>query len=153
MSNVIALTIESLVAVLLAITIGYCWLLNRRLTKLRADESALKAMIAELVTATDIAERAIAGLKEVAGECDATLGERLARAEALSNRLGVQLEEGDAVVHRLKRIAGAARVPPVEPPSVPVVAPPSAANAPAPPVSVAQAFLARARERRAEAAA
>ena len=64
MSNGIALVIESLVAVLLALTIGYCWLLNRRLLKLRSDESALKATIAELVTATDIAGRAISGLKQ-----------------------------------------------------------------------------------------
>lgn len=151
MSNMVALTIESLVAVLLAITIGYCWLLNRRLMKLRADESALKAMIAELVTATDIAQRAISGLKEVVGECDATLGDRLARAETLSNRLDAQIDQSEEVVDRLKQIAQAGRIAASEREPVPVVTAPPAANAPV--QSVAQAFLARARERRAEAAA
>jgi hypothetical protein len=39
------LMIESLVAVLLLITIGYCMILNRRLKRLRGDEQALKATI------------------------------------------------------------------------------------------------------------
>ena len=34
--------IESLVAVLLLLTIGYCVVLNRRLKRLKADEQALK---------------------------------------------------------------------------------------------------------------
>ena len=38
MSHSFGLVIESLVAVLLLLTIGYCMLLNRRLKRLRADE-------------------------------------------------------------------------------------------------------------------
>src|SRR5690606_20602931 len=87
MNNGIALVIESLVAILLALTIGYCWLLNRRLLKLRSDESALKATIAELVTATDIAGRAISGLKQAVHDCDTALGERLRRAEEISRHI------------------------------------------------------------------
>ena len=49
--------------------------------RLRADEQSLKATIAELITATEIAERAVSGLKRAAQECDATLGERLRAAE------------------------------------------------------------------------
>ena len=59
----IGMIIEGLVAVLLLITIGYCWMLNRRLQRLRADEEVLRATISELMTATEIAERAILGLK------------------------------------------------------------------------------------------
>ena len=75
--------IESLVAVLLLLTIGYCVVLNRRLKKLKADEQALRDMIAELITATEIAERAIAGLKVTVQDCDQTLGERLRAAERM----------------------------------------------------------------------
>ena len=46
MSHVLGLAIESLVAVLLMLTIGYCWLLNKRLQRLKADEHSLKATIA-----------------------------------------------------------------------------------------------------------
>ena len=84
MSNSIGLAIESLVAILLMLTIGYCILLNKRLKRLKADEQALKATISELITATEIAERAIGGLKLTVRECDQTLGERLRAAERFS---------------------------------------------------------------------
>ncbi len=61
MSHSLGIVIESLVAVLLMLTIGYCALLNNRLKRLKADEHSLKATIAELITATEIAERAIGG--------------------------------------------------------------------------------------------
>ena len=62
MSHSLGIAIESLVAVLLMLTIGYCILLNKRLTRLKADEHSLKAVIGELITATEIAEPAIGGL-------------------------------------------------------------------------------------------
>ena len=60
------LVIEILVAMLLMLTIGYCYTLNRRLERLRADEQSLKGTIAELITATEIAERAVNELKHAA---------------------------------------------------------------------------------------
>ena len=81
MSYGFGIIIESLVAILLLLTIAYCVVLNNRLKRLKADEQALKATIAELITATEIAERAVAGLKTTALECDRTLGERLRIAD------------------------------------------------------------------------
>jgi hypothetical protein len=102
------LLIESLVAVLLALTICYCLILNRRLSKLRADESSLRATIAELVTATEIAERAIAGLKVTVRDCDHTLGERLRTAERFGADLGAELKRGDEILARIIQITAAA---------------------------------------------
>ena len=51
MSHSLGVAIESLVAILLMLTIGYCMLLNARLKRLKADEHSLKATIAELITA------------------------------------------------------------------------------------------------------
>ena len=51
MSHSLGIVIESLVAVLLMLTIGYCMLLNKRLKRLKADEHSLKATIAELIKA------------------------------------------------------------------------------------------------------
>ena len=87
MSNALGLAIESLVAILLLLTISYCILLNSRLKRLKADEQALKATISELITATEIAERAIAGLKLTVRDCDQTLGERLRAAERFSGSI------------------------------------------------------------------
>ncbi|ABD08477.1 conserved hypothetical protein [Rhodopseudomonas palustris HaA2] len=109
MSHTLGLVIESLVAVLLILTIGYCWLLNKRLLRLRADEQSLKATIGELITVTEIAERAIGGLKLTVREVNDNLGRDIASATALSEHLKKQLAEGDSVLRRLSKIVAAAR--------------------------------------------
>ncbi len=118
MNHSLGIAIESLVAVLLMLTIGYCMLLNTRLKRLKADESSLKATIAELVTATEIAERAIGGLKLTVRDVNEHLGNQLASAGQVSLQLKKQLAEGDNVVRRLARIASAAR-PLADAPSAP----------------------------------
>ena len=114
MNPMFALVIESLVAALLMLTIGYCVLLNRRLKLLRNDEQSLKATIGELITATEIAERAIAGLKVTVRECNDKLGGQLGTASEMCDRLGVHIHAGETVLHRLSRIAIAARAQPEE---------------------------------------
>lgn len=109
MNPAFGLVIESLVAALLLVTIGYCMLLNKRLKLLRADEQSLKATIGELITATEIAERAIAGLKVTVRECNDTIGGQLGTASEMCERLHVQINAGQGVLHRLSRIAIAAR--------------------------------------------
>jgi len=109
MNHVVGIAIESLVAVLLLLTIGYCMLLNARLKRLKADESSLKATIGELITATEIAERAISGLKLTVRDVNEHLGDQLASATDISHQLKNQLVEGDSVIRRLSKIAIAAR--------------------------------------------
>jgi Domain of unknown function (DUF6468) len=93
-----------LVAILLALTIIYCVSLNRRLKLLKADEQSLRAVISELVTATEIAERAIAGLKATVQECEAGLGERLRSADRFTADLDRSVAAGQELLHRLTRI-------------------------------------------------
>ena len=138
MSHAFALIIESLVAILLMVTIGYCYILNKRLTRLRADEQSLKATISELITATEIAERAITGLKVTVRECDQDLGERLRTAERFCAEMDRQLADGEQVLDRLTQIVMATR------PDA-VVAPPT--SDPRALVAAAQAFAERARLR------
>lgn len=135
MNHSIGLMIEALVAVLLVVTIGYCMLLNKRLLRLKADEQSLKATIGELITATEIAERAIGGLKHTVRDVNENLGDQIAAATDLSERLIRQLAEGDVVLGRLSRIAVAARSA-----STPAPAPMPVQEAPEPPrVSAAKA--------------
>jgi len=103
------MVIESLVAVLLLLTIGYCMLLNKRLKRLKADEQSLKATIGELITATEIAERAIGGLKHTVRDVNENLGSQLNSATDMSRQLTKLLAEGDGVLRRISRIAVAAR--------------------------------------------
>jgi Domain of unknown function (DUF6468) len=109
MSHSLGLVIESLVAVLLMLTIGYCMVLNKRLKRLKADEHSLKATIAELITATEIAERAIGGLKHTVRDVNENLGSQLAAATQMSGHLKSMLAEGDGIIRRLSKIAIAAR--------------------------------------------
>jgi hypothetical protein len=109
MSHSLGIAIESLVAILLMLTIGYCMLLNSRLKRLKADEHSLKAVIGELITATEIAERAIGGLKHTVRDVNEHLGNQLASAGQMSLQLKQQLAESDYVFRRLSKIAVAAR--------------------------------------------
>lgn len=103
----LGLVIEGLVAILLLITIAYCVLLNGRLKRLRADEEGLRATIGELLTATEIAERAIQGLRTTSADCNASIGARLEEAERVSDALSERLHAADAVVQRLGKMASA----------------------------------------------
>ena len=85
MSHSLGIAIESLVAILLMLTIGYCMLLNSRLKRLKADEHSLKATIGELITATEIAERAIGGLKHTVRDVNENLGNQLTAAAQMSD--------------------------------------------------------------------
>src|SRR5258705_8491633 len=105
MNHTLGLVIESLVAVLLMLTIGYCMLLNKRLKRLKADEHSLKATIAELITATEIAERAIGGLKHTVRDVNENLGSQLAAATQMSGHHKTRLAEGDGVIRRLAKLA------------------------------------------------
>lgn len=148
MSNGFGLMIESLVAALLLLTICYCVTLNKRLKRLKNDEYALKATISELITATEIAERAIGGLKLTVRECDHGLGERLRSAERYSADIARQLDAGEKILDRLTQIVAATR---------PAMAEAMPASAPTPDaqaiVQAAQAFAARARNRASKVAA
>ena len=134
------LMIESLVAFLLLLTIGYCVLLNHRLKRLKADEQSLKATISELITATEIAGRAVAGLKATAQECDGTLGERMRAAERIAAGMERQLKAGELLLSELIRSGIAPQQP--QPAAVPASGPDPKAV-----VAAAQAFADRTRSR------
>jgi hypothetical protein len=147
-TNGFGMIIEMLVAILLALTIAYCISLNRRLKLLKADEQSLRATISELVTATEIAERAIGGLKLTVQECESGLGARLRSADRFTAELDRGIVAGKEVLDRLARIvvAGGGTIPQASPP--PPAVPRQVAEAPrgAQAVAVAaQAFAERLR--------
>jgi hypothetical protein len=142
------LTIESLVAILLLLTILYCARLNKQIERLKADEKLMKASVTELVIATERAERAIAGLRLTANEAEGTLGSRLREAEAYCKAMATSLNAGEDVLSRLRKIAYANNLlggePPAHEPEPVAQAPANDARAVA---AAAQAFADRARAR------
>lgn len=105
MSYGFGLTIESMVAILLLLTILYCARLNRQITGLKSDERAMKTTVAELVIATENAERAIAGLRVTLREAEDTLGTKLRAAEVFAAAMTEHLNAGEDVLGRLRKIA------------------------------------------------
>ena len=145
MSHILGIAIESLVAVLLLLTIGYCILLNKRLQRLKADEHSLKATIGELITATEIAERAIGGLKHTVRDVNENLGSQLTAATQMSAHLKHQIAEGDAVIRRVSKIAFAARSPSEQREEAPPAPAPKSSSSARAVAEAAQAFSERRR--------
>lgn len=110
MSHIFGLTIESLVAVLLLLTILYCAKLNSRLKLLKADERTMKATITELVLSTENAERAISGLNATIREAEQTLSTQLRDAEIFTLAIAENLKAGEDVLNRLRKIAHAGKI-------------------------------------------
>jgi len=137
----LGLGIETMVSILLLLTILYCVRLNKQLRLLKADEQSLRITISELITATEIAERAIAGLKQTMREGEQVLSARLQRSEELSGEIEQQMKGAEALLAKLTRIAAAGRQ--IEPaaPATPAAPDPKAVAA------AAQAFTERARAR------
>ncbi|AMN43294.1 DUF6468 domain-containing protein [Rhodoplanes sp. Z2-YC6860] len=105
--NVLPLTIESMVALLLLATILYCVRLNSQLKRLKADESSMKNVIGELVAGIENAERAISGLKATVRQADESLSGRLKDAERFCKQIKIGTEAAAEVLFRLGQVDGA----------------------------------------------
>ncbi|UXN68901.1 DUF6468 domain-containing protein [Devosia neptuniae] len=101
--------VEGAVAVLLALTIGYCTVLNQRLKRLHADKDVMRQMVADLVGATNLANQAIKELKQTAVEADLALNSRLEEAERFGIELANHVTSGTAVLERIAKITSVAR--------------------------------------------
>lgn len=112
------LFIEGAVAVLMALTLGYCVILNRRLARLHADREALRLMVGDLVTATNLANQAIKELKATAIEADMTLSARLEEAERFGVELANHVNAGTTLMQRIVRVTNAARQAPAGQPMI-----------------------------------
>lgn len=81
--------LESLVAVLLVVTLGYCVVLERRIRTFRQDQDDLRSLIAELDRATGQAEKAVLGLSVTTREAQESLDHRLNDARALTRSMAM----------------------------------------------------------------
>lgn len=109
MSLFVNIVADILVAILLVATIVSSVALSRRITKLKADESAMRRTVTELMLATETAERAIAGLRTTLGECDRTLADRLRTAERYAADLATQVGAGEVIINRIAQIVDSSR--------------------------------------------
>lgn len=109
----LGMLVEGSVAVLLAVTIGYCAILNQRLKRLHSDRETLAKMVGDLVQATGLANSAVTELKTAALEADAKLNDRLEQAEKFELELSAQVANGAQLIEKIARITAAARSQPL----------------------------------------
>lgn len=85
----IALTLEGVLALMLAACLYFFWRLDRKLAALRSGQDGIRAAAAELVQATTAAEAAVRSLRTTALETGRDLQARINDARATADRLGL----------------------------------------------------------------
>jgi len=80
----LALGFEILLALLLLVTVFYCWRLDKRLNALRTGQDGMRDAVTELIKATTHAETCIAGLRQSASQSGNALDERIKNAQKLA---------------------------------------------------------------------
>jgi Domain of unknown function (DUF6468) len=101
--------VEIALELLLAATLGYCILLERRLSAVRKGQEGLSRTVGELNMAIAGAGASLRALKAAAGEAAATLDERLKRARLHIDELSVLAGSAERIADRIER--GVAQAP------------------------------------------
>ncbi|HET7335833.1 MAG TPA: DUF6468 domain-containing protein [Rhizomicrobium sp.] len=96
-----AMIVELSMSGLLAATLIYCAVLERRLAALRNGQDGLKETIGELNSAIVTAGASMRMLKSAAADAGELLDERLGRARALSDELSVVVASGERIADRI----------------------------------------------------
>src|SRR6201989_2648809 len=102
--------VEIALEVLLAATLVYCILLERRLAAVRKGQEGLKRHIGELNMAIAGAGASLRALKTAAGEAAHTLDERLKRARLHIDELSVLTASGERIAQRMESAAATPRI-------------------------------------------
>ena len=105
----LGMIVESSVAVLLAVTIGYCVILNARLKRLHADRETMAKTVGDLVQATSLANAAVMELKTAALDAETKLYDRLEEAASFEKSLAGHVATGSQLIEKILRITKAAR--------------------------------------------
>jgi Domain of unknown function (DUF6468) len=101
---------ELALEVLLAFTLAYCVILERRLAAVRKGQEGLSRTIGELNMAISGAGASLRALKSAAGEAAQTLDERLKRARLHIDELSVLTVSGERIAQRMEGAAASPRV-------------------------------------------
>jgi hypothetical protein len=99
----LTLYVEIALEVLLAATLCYCIVLERRLAAVRKGQEGLSRTIGELNMAISGAGASLRALKAAAGEAAGTLDERLKRARLHIDELSVLAGSAERIADRIER--------------------------------------------------
>ena len=101
---------ELILEVLLAATLCYCIVLERRLAAVRKGQDGLARTVGELNMAIAGAGASLRALKAAAGESAASLDDRLKRARLHIDELSVLTTSGERIAQRMESAAASPRI-------------------------------------------
>jgi hypothetical protein len=107
MHMTLGLIVELVLTGLLAVTLVYCMVLERRLAAVRRGQEGLKSTIGELNVAITNAGASMRALKATASGAADTLDERLARARGIIDELSLLTASGERIAERFDRASDA----------------------------------------------
>ncbi len=96
------IVLETIVAILLIVTVVYCYVLNKRLATLRNSQDEMKQLLNDFAVAMQKAEISVAELRNASLEIGDKLNARVTAARALSDELNVMVNSGEDLANRLE---------------------------------------------------
>lgn len=103
----LVLAVEITLTVLLAATLIYCAILERRLAALRKGQDGFKEVIAQLNASITSAGSSMRLLKSTAAGAAEALEERLTRARGMIDELSLLATSGERIASRIEQGVGA----------------------------------------------
>ena len=97
-----SMSMEALLAILLAATVGYCAVLERRLRHLRNDQAGLVNIIRDLNLAIATAQNSLRALHGAADEAEQKLSHHVVQARALADELSLLASAGERIATRIE---------------------------------------------------
>lgn len=101
----LTLIVEIALSLLLMLTVGYCALLERKLSMLRKGQDGLKQTIADLNAAIGNAGASMRLLKSSAAEISEKLHDEIGRGRSLADELSLLASSGERIASRIERSA------------------------------------------------
>lgn len=95
---VLSLLVNSMMALLLLVTILYCWRLNKRIRVLQDSRSELAQIIREFNESTDRATQSIAEIHQATSRLSENIQHKIDRANYLATDLDMMIEKGSKLV-------------------------------------------------------
>ncbi len=94
--------INAVIIVLLAITIGYCWLLNRRIKVLQDSKGELAKLLKHFDESTQRASESIVGLQVASKKIGENIQHRMDKANYVLDDLSFMIEKGNKLANQME---------------------------------------------------
>lgn len=103
------MVLDGLIVLLLVLTVGFAFVLNRRLATLRRAQGEFRELLSGFNEATERAQTGVFQLKAAAGEVGGKLRDSVEKARRAGDELSIMIDAGNRLAERLDSGISAAR--------------------------------------------